>query len=180
MSIDSAQFLTLQYNSLRKEIEIAKTNMLKFIIGGSAVVPSAQYLADTYSIGAITLALPLVIVVLVLLFLAENHSMMRAGRYILTEIEPKIPDVIGWETWLSSATGNKTARTVDKLVVISFSIVAASYFLASVVLAARYALREFGEKGQFFLVGLYVLIGVALTAILYFNAQTDTQPASEN
>lgn len=175
MPLDSSRFLELQYNSLRKEIEIAKANMLKLIIGGSAVVPSVQYLADKYSIGEITLALPLVIVVLVLIFLAENHSMMRAGTYILTVIEPQTPDVLGWETWLNSASGDNGARTVDKLVIVAFSIVAASYFVASVILAARHALHEFGSKGQFVFVGIYLAIGISLTFVLYRNAQTDTR-----
>lgn len=90
MAIDPGKFVELEYASLRKEIETSKANMFKLAVGGSAVIPAAQSVAASYSIGAITLALPLVVVVLVLLFLAENHAVMRAGTYILQEIEPKI------------------------------------------------------------------------------------------
>ena len=72
-TIDPQRFLELQYSTLRKEIETAKSNMFKLVVGGAAVIPAAQSLANTYSIGAITLALPLIVVVLVLLFLTENR-----------------------------------------------------------------------------------------------------------
>jgi hypothetical protein len=133
--------------------------------------------ADSYSIGVITLALPLVVVVLVLLFLVENHSMMRAGTYILQEIEPKIDGVKGWETWLNSVQIGSGTRTVDKLLVFAFSVLAASYFIVSVVLAARFALREFGQQGQYVVGGIYVLLGSALSFALYSQAQTDTKAA---
>jgi hypothetical protein len=173
--MSASQFAEIQYNSLRKEIEKSKENMLKFIVGGSAVVPAAQYLGDKFSIGAITLALPIVVVVMVLLFLAENHAMMRAGTYILTEIEPHVDGIRGWETWLSSRASDNGARTVDKLVVISFALVSASYFIVSIVLAARYAAEAFGSGGQYLVTGIYVSVGFGLTTILYKQARTDTQ-----
>lgn len=74
--------------------------------------------------------------------------MMRAGTYIKEEIETHVDGIRGWETWLNSPDGNKGTRTVDKLLVLSFSILAACYFMVSVILAARYALKEFGENGQ--------------------------------
>lgn len=174
MDLDRHRFLELQYVTLRKEIEASKSNMFKLVVGGSAVIPAAQSLANTYAIGAITLALPLIVVVLVLLFLAENHAMMRAGTYILEEIEPNIEGVTGWETWLSSAKGNIGKRTVDKLLVFAFSILAASYFMVSVVLAARHALQEFGQQGQYLISGAYIGVGIVLVFILYSQAKTDT------
>jgi hypothetical protein len=178
MTIDQSKFVELEYATLRKEIETSKANMFKLAVGGSAVIPAAQSVADSYSIGVITLALPLVVVVLVLLFLVENHSMMRAGTYILQEIEPKIDGVKGWETWLNSVQMGSGTRTVDKLLVFAFSVLAASYFIVSVVLAARFALREFGQQGQYVVGGIYVLLGAALSFALYSQAQTDTKAAS--
>ena len=177
MNSNDHRFIELQYDTLRKEIETSKSNMFKLIIGGSAVIPTAQSIAVTYSIGAITLALPLIVVVLVLLFLAENHAMMRAGTYILEEIESKIEGVKGWETWLSSANENTGKRTVDKLLVFAFSILAASYFIVSVILAARYAHQEFGQQGQYLISSVYIGIGGILVYVLYSQAQTDTKCA---
>jgi hypothetical protein len=174
-SIHNQRFIELEYVTLREEIKTAKTNMFKLIVGGAAAIPAAQSLANTYSIGTVTLALPLIVVVLVLLFLTENHSMMRAGTYILTQIEPKLNGSLGWETWLNSAQGEGGKRTVDKILIFAFSVLAASYFLVSVVLAAHYALQEFGQQGLYLIGGTYFGIGIVLVYVLYSQAQTDTK-----
>lgn len=174
MAIDCNHFIDLQYTSLRQEIETSKANMFKLIVGGSAVIPTAQSVANIYSIGAVTLAIPLIVVVLVLLFLAENRSVMRTGTYIKEQIEPKVEGIICWETWLSSVEGGSSQRTVERLLITGFSILASSYFVASVVIAARYALQEFGQHGQLLLGGIYVGIGLVLVLVLYSQAQIDT------
>lgn len=178
MAIDPNKFFELEYATLRKEIESSKANMFKLAVGGSAVIPAAQSLADSYSMGVITLALPLIVVVLVLLFLAENHAVMRAGTYILQEIETKVESVKGWETWLHAVEANTGNRTVDKLLIFAFSVLTASYFIVSVVLVARHALQEFGQQGQYLIGGFYVLLGAALSFFLYSQARTDTKPAT--
>ena len=132
------------------------------MVGGAAVVPAAQSLASTYNIGAVTIALPLIVVVLVLLFLAENHSMMRAGTYILEQIEPSVIGDAGWETWLNSSKHSTGTRTVDKMVIFAFAVLASCYFVVSVVLAVRHALAEFGQKGQYMLGVVYLGVGLIL------------------
>jgi uncharacterized membrane protein len=172
--VDREKFLELEYQTLRHEIEKSKENMFKLVVGGAAVVPAAQSLASTYNIGAITIALPLIVVVLVLLFLSENHSMMRAGTYILEIIEPSIEGDGGWETWLSSKQNSET-RTVDKMLIFAFAVLASCYFIVSVVLAVRHALAEFGKHGQYMLGGAYLAVGVVLAFYLYSQARTNTQ-----
>lgn len=172
---ERSSFLELEYTTLRKEIETSKANMFKLVIGGAAVIPAAQSLGNTYELGAITLSLPLIVVVLVLLFLSENHAMIRAGTYILEEIEPRIAGSGGWETWLNSTKGTSSKRTVDKLLIVAFAVLASSYFMASVLLAARHALKEFGQRGQYVLGGTYLVIGLVLAFVLYSQAQTGTK-----
>lgn len=172
--MDETKFIELQYLALRKEIENSKENMFKLAIGGGAAVPAAQYVAQVYSIGTITMALPLVVVVLVLLFISENNAVMRAGSYVLQEIEGRYAGVRGWETWLMDSSLSDGTRTVDKLVVFAFSVLASSYFVVSVIMAARYALQEFGEKGQYLLSGGYLGIGFILAFFIYQQARTNT------
>lgn len=172
--MEEAKFIELQYLALRKEIENSKQNMFRLAIGGGAAVPAAQYIAQAYSIGTITMALPLVVVVLVLLFLSENNAVMRAGSYILQEIESRYESVKGWETWLMDSSVSDGTRTVDKLVVFAFSLLASSYFVVSVIVAARYAFQEFGEKGQYLLSGGYLGIGFILAFFIYWQARTNT------
>lgn len=172
--ISREKFVELEYATLRHEIDVSKANMFNLTIGGAAVVPAAQSLANTFDIGAITLALPLIVVVLVLLFLAENHSVMRAGTYILEQIEPKVEGDGGWEMWLDATRDKVRTRTVDKLLVIAFSVIASCYFVVSVLLAVSYALEAFGHRGQYVLGGVYLAIGFVLAFILYSQARTNT------
>ena len=173
-SINREKFLEMEYATLRKEIEVSKQNMFKLVIGGAAVIPAAQSLATTFEIGIITITLPLIVVVLVLLFLAENHSMMRAGTYILEQIEPNI-DGGGWETWLNSSRTSTGTRTVDKMLIFAFAVLASCYFIVSVILAVRHALTEFGQQGQYLLGGAYFGVGVVLAFYLYSQARTNTR-----
>jgi hypothetical protein len=173
--LERGRFLELEYQTLRSEIEKSKGNMFKLLVGGAAVVPAAQSVAATYSIGAITIALPLIVVVLVILFLAENHSMMRAGTYILEEIEPNVEGHGGWETWLHTSSAQMRKRTVDKMLIFAFAVLASCYFTVSVVLAVRHAFTEFGLHGQYLLVGVYLAVGMSLAFYLYSQARTDTQ-----
>ena len=99
-SIHNKRFIELEYVTLREEIKTAKANMFKLVVGGAAIIPADQSLATTCSIGTITLALPLIVIVLVLLFLTENHSMIRAGTYILLQMEPKLNNSIGCQSAL--------------------------------------------------------------------------------
>lgn len=174
INMECQRFLELEYMTLRKEIEDAKANMFKLVVGGAAVIPAAQSIANNFSIGAITLALPMIVAVLVLLFLSENHSIMRAGTYILEQIEPNIDGVTGWESWLNSTKSGAGNRTGDRLIVIAFSLLAASYFVTSVILAVRHALQEFGQLGQYLLGGAYIGVGVVLMFIFFSQARTST------
>lgn len=177
--VSREKFTELEYESLRREIETSKANMFKLVVGGAAVVPAAQSLANTYDIGAITLALPLIVVVLVLLFLTENHAVMRAGTYILEKIEPNVEGSGGWETWLNSSRDKTNKRTVDKLLIFAFAVLASCYFIVSVVLAVRHALREFGMQGQYLIGGVYLGIGVVLAFVLYSQARTNTESVEQ-
>jgi hypothetical protein len=61
------------------------------------------------------------------------------------------------------------------MLIFAFSILAASYFMLSVVLATRHALQEFGQQGQYLVAGAYVGIGMILAFVLYSQAQTNTK-----
>lgn len=55
----------------------------------------------------------------------------------------------------------------------AFSVLASCYFLVVVVLAARYALQEFGERGQYLLGGGYLGAGFILASFIYLQARTN-------
>lgn len=179
----SRDFALLEYESLRNEIATAKKNMFQLIVGGAAIIPAAQSIAVSYSIGPVTLALPLILLVLVLMFISENRAMMRAGQYILEKIEPKFSYEGGWESWLNTSNGITETRSVDRILIFAFSVLSSFYFIVAVVLAWQYASEEFGGSGKYVVATAYVAVGVVLAIILYSQAQTDTQftalPADE-
>ena len=168
-------FTFLEYETLRQEIATSKKNMFQLIIGGSAAIPAAQSLANVYEVGVVTLALPLILSVYILIFISENHAMIRAGQYILERIEPKMSPEGGWETWLNISNGITKTRSVDRILIFAFSLLASFYFIVSVVLAWRYASVEFGYRGKYAVSATYMLVGLALAFILYSQARTDTE-----
>jgi hypothetical protein len=176
-------FTLLEFETLRQEIATAKKNMFQLMVGGSAAIPAAQSVANSYNIGVVTLALPLILSVFILMFISENHAMMRAGQYILEKIEPKMLSEGGWETWLNTSNGVTKTRSVDRIMIFSFSLLASFYFLVSVVLAWRYAGSEFGDSGKYVVAFGYFVVGFSLAFILYSQARTDTeietQPATD-
>lgn len=176
--VDVKEFALLEYESLRIEIAVAKKNMFQLIMGGAAIIPAAQSLAISYSIGPVTLALPLILLVLVLMFISENRAMMRAGQYILEKIEPQFSKDGGWESWLNTSNGIDETRSVDRILIFAFSVLSSFYFIVSVVLAWKYAADEFGRNGKYIVAIAYVVVGVVLATILYSQAQTDTKLAT--
>ena len=178
-NLETNDFSLLEFESLRQEIATAKKNMFQLVIGGAAIIPAAQSVATNYSIGSVTLALPLILVVLVLMFISENHAMMRAGQYIMERIEPKYLTGGGWESWLNMSNGISKTRSVDKILILAFSLLSSFYFIVSVVLAWRYAAIEFGTNGKYIVVSGYFAVGAVLAFILYSQAQTDTEFASD-
>ena len=171
----SNEFHLLEFESLRNEIATSKRNMFQLTVGGAAIIPAAQSVATNYAIGALTLALPMILLVLVLLFISENHAMMRAGQYILENIEPKFSENKGWEYWLNSTVGDEKSRSVDKILNLAFSILSSFYFVVSVVLAWRYASIEFGTEGRYVVASFYVAVGLLLAFIFYSQARHDTK-----
>lgn len=158
------RFLELEFMTLRKEIEQTKERTFRIIIGGATVIPAAQFLAQVYQIAVVTVLLPFLVAIIVLVFLSENNALMRCGRYIKNEIEPKIDGVLGWETWLEQPSPLR--RAVDKYMNYSFYLLSAVYYLLSVVLASEFIELEYGLVGYSVMLGVYVFLGLGLAALL--------------
>lgn len=173
MQLPAPRFLELQYQALRREIDATKDRLFKIVVGGAVVVPGAQYFAAANEIEALTLALPFVVVILALLFLSENHALMRCGTYMRENIEGLVPGVCGWEEWLDDNV-TRGARSVDRLLIIAFALLAAVYFLIAVAMASRLALKMFGTQGQYLTAGTYCGIGIVLVVLIASQARFNT------
>ena len=164
--VDRSEFIKLEYQTLRKEIEESKSRILRLAGVGLIGTPSAYFLVEAYQIDFLVFSLPVLICIVLLLFLSEIHAIMRCGRYIRTKIEPEVQDHEGWEAWLEeSQRVIPNRRSVDKLVNISFYLLFGLYYIASVSLAGSLALSRYGGAG-YVLYSFYTALGVALVYIL--------------
>ncbi len=178
-AVDRSTFLKEQFLTLRREIEETKARIFKTLAFGIAVVPAAHYLAKVYDLDIVLFATPLLVIVVALLYLSENHALMRCGRYILREIEPHLEGAVGWETWLE-ARGSFDPRTVDKLLSVCFYLLYFVYFSGSVFLATRKARAQLGEVTSAALLGTYVAIGIWFLIYLFRNIRTSTRTAVDD
>lgn len=171
--MDRDTFLCEQFRTLREEIRETKARIFKTLAFGVAVVPAAQFLAQSYDLEIVLYSTPLLVIVIALLFLSENHALMRCGRYILYEIEPFVPDAVGWETWLERK-GPYDPRTVDKFLAICFYLLFFVYFTGSVFIATRTAYATLGQVVGTVLLGIYIVIGGWFLIFLFKSSKTST------
>jgi hypothetical protein len=172
--MEKSRFLELEFVTLRKEIEEANTRAFQLMLGGVTVIPGIQYLAKTFELDAITLGLPMLILVIALLFLAQNLTIMRAGRYIREQIEPFIPDIVGWEAWLEKAEQGPGRRIYDKLLTNSFYLLYLMYYCFSVYLARMAAAVLFSGAVSTIILVFYSAVGIGMVFLIFWNLQTST------
>lgn len=136
---DDHEMLLAEYATLRAEIEHSVERRFRIVTAGAAVIPVVQFVGNRYDIGFVSLGLPLLVLIIALLFTAENNGIMRAGRYIREVIEPRLyPDGAGWERWLECQE-DFDARLVDKMVVIGFYLIESLYYVIGVVIGLQFA-----------------------------------------
>ena len=124
-------YLTHQFVTLRREIEGQQIRVFWIIMIGLLGMPAVGYflLAATTPVW---LVLPFFLLVLIILYLAEQNHMVRAGRYIREYIETQVDFSPGWEAWLAE---HAELRLVDKHFSACFIVLFFLYYFVSVVFA---------------------------------------------
>jgi hypothetical protein len=195
--MDSAEFLKQEYITLREEARETKERIFKTLGFALLVVPSSSALATKFDLDAITLFLPILVVAIALLYLSENNSMMRCGKFIkeniearviVTHVEGRESHVKGWEHWLEERK-NRDARNVDRHLSYAFYLLFFVYFAASVFMVGSYAVKKFAfdqagevnENGAIaaaILVGAYIALGLwfVIYLVLSIRLHTDDKP----
>ncbi|HVT11537.1 MAG TPA: hypothetical protein VHE55_04670 [Fimbriimonadaceae bacterium] len=158
------EFMALQYQTLREEIRDTKARIYKLIGLALLIMPAAQYLVGTSHLPVLLLGLPLIILIMALLYVSENHSLMRCGRYIRTHIENKIHGE-GWEEWLESKDSCEP-RNVDKFVNYCFYGLFFLYYTVAVCLAVQYTADHYSQLATGAIIGAYSAVGVVYAAFL--------------
>ena len=157
--MDKQQFLSQQYIMLCEEIKEARGRVFKIFGFGLIAVPASHFMAKTYKIDILILLIPALVIVVSLLYLAENNSIMRAGCFIKMHIESQVDGVVGWEHWLETP-GNFKTRASDKYMLICSCLLFLVYYSASTSIAAKYAIAEYGLIFTAVLTIVYVAIGI--------------------
>ncbi|HUU82185.1 MAG TPA: hypothetical protein VM243_01655 [Phycisphaerae bacterium] len=127
-----------EFLTLRDEIKATKARLFWIVVMGLFGVPMLTYLATKTEL-FVWLLLPFSILVLILLFLAEQSSMMRAGRYIRERIECAAGRSLGWEGWVESMP---RFRYMDKQYVASFMIVFFAYYFMTIGVSIQIILAK--------------------------------------
>ena len=167
-------FIKTQYLSLRDEIKDTKARMFKLVGYGIVVVPSAHFISEKFDLDVILIAIPLLVIVVSLYYVAEVSALMRCGRYIREVVEPEIKDFMGWEEWLEHKdTGN--TRCVDKYVSYCFIILFLIYYLGSVHLSVKFIMGKFGQGWGYSAVVIYGLIFICYLWQIILKLPRDTQ-----
>ncbi len=148
-----------QYRALRTEVDLIKGRLFITVCLGLVIVPVLTYLAelpDTRFVGPL---LPFVILVLTMLFLAEEQALMRCGRYIRERLEPLIEAGAGWEAWLES---QPELRAMDKCLFGAFVITFFVFYFMSVGMAieALWTSDTGGMSGEYKAVAGSVVYGI--------------------
>ncbi len=169
--MEESEFEKQQYLSLRREIEQTKGRIFKIISVGLIAIPSFQFLSYSLKVEVLTLLIPILIIIVSLLYLSENHALMRAGRFIKLEIEKKY-EVSGWENWIEQNPYEN--RTVDKYVSYILYLLFFFYYTTSVSLATIYAKKEFSIIYQGVTIAFFVAIGIWFLFFLIQNIRNTT------
>ena len=127
-----------EFVSLRDEIRATRSRLFKILMVGLVGVPLLTYIgsrAEFY----VWLLLPYSVLLLIVVFLSEQSSMMRAGRYIREHIEQEGSAGPHWETWIES---RPQYRLVDRHYVACFMVVFFLYYFMTVGLVINLILNK--------------------------------------
>lgn len=171
--MDEEKFRLVEYQELRKEIMDVRERIFKLIGYGIVSVPAFSILAKNLNIEIIFTILPIITISIAILYLAENHSLMRCGRYIRYNIENQLPKYKGWESWLESSD-KSSPRVVDTYVSYVFYLLFFIYYAGSTYLAVEYVYKNFSSVYHYILLSLYILIGVWFVIFFIKNVRTSS------
>lgn len=191
------EFLKAQYEALRTEIlntqrrafqlmtaGVLGLPLLSYFIqgqqprsaGGPAPVPALPAPGAMHTTGTaygfvLTMALPVVVIVIALLYLADNNAIIRAGYFIRCRIERYVP-VQGWEEWLESRT--PLTRGTERHVTVAVYILFLLYYVASVYLSWPAAREEFGTRRAAYAMAGYAVLGASVAAYFVWQILLST------
>jgi uncharacterized membrane protein YfcA len=167
--IAQAEFRKLEYEALRSEILAAQERNFRTMMLGIIAAPAAKFVIDAVKAPLFTTVLPFLVIIIALRYLADNHGIMRCGRYIKEHIEQYV-ERNGWETWLERPAEGDLRRT-EMYLSTAFLLLFFLYYVATSFVGATYIWETFNLRFPKFNAAAYVAtigVGVAYFVIGYY------------
>ncbi|GJM24429.1 MAG: hypothetical protein DHS20C16_08440 [Phycisphaerae bacterium] len=158
--MEANEFSKHQYLALRSEIEGRQSHLFWIVLVGAVGLPVITYFASGPQ-QFLWVIMPYFTLLLILAFIAEQHAMMRAGRFIREHIEKECCEGMAWEQWLES---NGAFRRMEAHFFAGFIVVFFLFYFMSVGMAMQWLWTQAGSdpSGQ----GQYWLYGAVVTYIV--------------
>lgn len=131
------------FNSLRKEILNTRSRIFQALLVGIIGAPILTYFAlreDTHVM--VLLLAPIMILMVLILYIAEQASMMQAGRYIKENVEEGDRD---WEHWLSA----KRVHAPEPQLFGTFALICLIFYVILVCLAIQRVIHMESDQKLF-------------------------------
>ncbi len=157
-AMSDPDFMRQQYITLREEIREGKARIFKLLVLGTLLIPAAGFVASEHGSTFASASMPFMVLVLMLAFVLEQNSIVRAGRYLKENIEPHVHGIVGWERWLES---NPRIREVDRFFFGSFLVI----FFLFYAIATGSALK--GISSQWYDHYWYAGVGYAVGGVWF-------------
>lgn len=178
--MEQQQIVMQQFQALRSEADASRSRLFRIVCLGVVAVPVLMYLAEKAEAEFVAAIVPFVVLVLNMLFMSEEHSLMRCGRYMRERIEPLIEEGAGWEAWLES---QPSLRVMDKSIFWCFVLSCFVFYFSAVGLAITRLLASgdgviTGEYKVYVGGAVYALgaFWMAVTVLHHWRSCTSTMP----
>lgn len=156
--MSSDEFNKQQYLTLRDEIRTSKGRSFALLVIGTLFVPAVAFAAKEFGSTFAAAGMPFLLLVLMLGFIMEQNSIVRAGKYLKEYVEPHIENSMTWESWLES---NHKLREMDRYFFASFLLVFMLFYVLLSGLAVEALASDYPETW------LYSGIGYAVGGLWF-------------
>lgn len=172
-SDEEREFLILQYNTLRQEIQAGKASIIRLLSLGISGIPVLVGAGEKYNLDLLIYASPIITIVFILMLLHQQNGIMIPGRYIRLYIEPKLftGANIGWERFLEMEIYNRRAEQLFSYAVRTTFVI---YYLGGTFFAFLRLKAEFGDTASIFVTSAYLGLFAVAFYFVYQNYPTGT------
>ncbi len=145
--MDKHEMILEEFRALRTEVDSTKSRAVKTVWLGLTTVPVLTFISELPNVHFLGPLIPFVVLVLTVLFVSEEHALMRCGRYIRERIEPLVESGAGWESWLES---QPQLRQMDRYFFGCFLLTFFVFYAGSVGVAITrlWSNDDFGTTGD--------------------------------